>query len=357
MEEHYLISLLKREKKIRIYGPLLLFIFLLVFFYAMVLDVSTIAARWILIPFFYSVLSWESARVIVLFSRKKLPGIRNTRKRISLIIFGGIPLAALVGYIDHQFTYQLNLYKKITLDDYFFITGLNILCNAIAISFYESHYYLLEWKMLFRESEDLKKQNSNSQFLFLREQIKPHFLFNSLNTLSALIVTDPPKAELYVEEMSTVYRYLLTKNEKVLTTLGEELSFLDSYLLLLKVRFEDSLNVEINTAENLTDYLLPPFVLQLLIENAVKHNVISTDHPLTIKIFTDKDKRLHVENNLQLKSRVHPSEQKGLMNIQSRYALLNQENGFVVCREDAHFRVTIPLFKSNRYSMAHLLND
>ncbi|RYD77808.1 MAG: hypothetical protein EOP53_12345 [Sphingobacteriales bacterium] len=343
------------DKKFRIYGPFFLSIFLLIFFFVMLIDTSNIAFHWMLIPVFYAVLSWESGRWLLMYCRKRIPGIKQVKKRISLLLVSGIPVSAMVGFADHLFALQLGLYKKLLLDDYLFISGLNILSSAIAVSIYESHYYLREWKMLFIESENLKKENSNSQFQFLREQIKPHFLFNSLNTLSALIILDPIKAELYVEEMSTVYRYLLNKNEKDLITLKEELLFLDSYLLLLRVRFEKSLHVNIDTNERLHEYLLPPFVLQLLIENAVKHNVISSEHPLTIRIYTNEEGNLEVDNNVQLKHRPDTSEKKGLTNIRSRYALLNMEEGFKVICDNDLFKVTIPLFKVNRFTLTHLV--
>lgn len=345
------------EKKFRIYGPVILSVFLLVFFYAMLIEISSANLRWALIPVFYSFLSWESGRLLVIYCRKKMPGIRNAKKRIFLIIIAGIPVAALVGFIDQLFTLWLGLYGQLSFADYFFITGLNILCCSIAIGVYESDYYLQQWKCLFLESENLKKQNSISQFQFLREQIKPHFLFNSLNTLSALISTNPLKAELYVEEMSTVYRYLLAKNEKELTTLKEELSFLDSYLAMLRIRFENALNIHLNADEKLHEHLLPPFVLQLLIENAVKHNIISKDSPLNISIYTDDEKNLHVENNMQLKPRPETSEQKGLANIILRYSLLNMRNGLHITKNNGFFKVTLPLIKTNIYATPHLLTD
>lgn len=345
------------EQKFRICGPVILSLFLLIFFYAMLIELSLASLRWTLIPFFYSFLSWESGRLLVIFCRKRMPGIRNTKKRIFLIIITGIPVAALVGFIDQLFTLGLDLYQQLSFADYFFITGLNILCCSIGIGVYESFYYLQQWKCLFLESENLKKQNSITQFQFLREQIKPHFLFNSLNTLSALIPTEPLKAELYVEEMSMVYRYLLSKNEKELTSLKEELSFLDSYLVMLRIRFENALNIHLNADEKLHEYLLPPFVLQLLIENAVKHNIISKDSPLTINIYTDADKNLHVENNLQLKPRPEKSEQKGLANISLRYSLLNMRNGLRITKNDGLFKVSLPLIKTNIYATPQLLTD
>ena len=344
------------ERKFRIYGPIILSVFLLIFFYAMLIGTSDISIRWAIIPLVYSILAWESGRVLVLFCRKQIPGITHVKKRIALLILTGIPVAALMGLINNWFTILLGLYTHFSFNDYFFITGLYILCFTIVIGVYECYYYLQQWKMLFVEAEQLKKDNTNSQFQFLKEQIKPHFLFNSLNTLSALISINPVKAELYVEEMSTVYRYLLSKNEKELTTLQEELLFLDSYLLMLRTRFEESLIVNINVQDRLTEYLLPPFVLQLLIENAVKHNVISKNHPLVIDIFTDDKENLHVVNNLQLKIRPERSENKGLANIILRYSLLNKKDQLRIEKENGLFKVIIPLMKTNVFAVTNLLS-
>jgi hypothetical protein len=334
------------ERKIRIYGPLILFLFLLVFFYAMLITTSSVAVKWTTIPLFYAVLIWEMGRLLIFFCRKKVPGIRHVGRRIVLLITVGIPLSALMALVEQSYTIWTGLYKSFDLNDYFFLTGLNILCGTIVTGVYESHYYIQQWKLLFIESERMKKKNWSSQYQFLKDQIKPHFLFNSLNTLTALITTDPTKAERFIEEMSSVYRYLLTENTRNLTTLKEELTFLDSYLLMLRTRFEDTLVVRLNINPRFEDYLLPPFVLQILIENAVKHNVISTDNPLLISLHTDLSGNLHVSNNLQRKPNPDFSEKKGLANIISRYKLLDKENALRITEEGGLFKVVIPLLKT-----------
>lgn len=355
MEQYHLPYTVQEEKRIRIFGPLLFTIFLLLLLSSIPVEKPIIEVQLIIISLFYSILNWESGRWLILHCRNRMPEIRNVKKRIRFVFLFGIPLSAGVGLIDRLFSIWPGQYQDLVFDDFLFLSILNILCLAVAVIIYESQYFLQEWKILISESENLKKHNSNTQFQFLREQIKPHFLFNSLNTLSALISADPVKAELYVEEMSTVYRYFLTTNENILTTLKEELSFLDSYLLLLKVRFEKAFFVTISTQEKLREHLLPPFVLQLLIENAVKHNIISGDHPLSIKIYTDNQGILHVENNLNLKERRENSEHIGLANIRLRYALLNREGEFRVSMENHVFKVSLPLLKETQFKVAHLL--
>src|SRR5207302_10574389 len=133
-------------------------------------------------------------------------------------------------------------------------------------------------------------------------QINPHFLFNSLSSLSSLIADDHKRAEKFVDELASVYRYLLQTNEKELTTLAKELEFINAYFHLLKTRFSDGIQMELNVDNKYDDFLLPPLTLQILLENAVKHNVILPDKPLIIKVYTDEADNLIVLNNLQKKN-------------------------------------------------------
>lgn len=337
------------ERKLRGYAPLFLFLFLLLFFYGMLIQDLASAVSSVLVSFFYAVTASEAGRFLVLFTRKKLPGNRNMIKRLRLMIVYGIPLLVLLAFGNHLLEQWVGIFKHLKAGDYAFILGLSILCCSLVIGVYEGLYYLSQWKMLVIESERLKKSNLDSQYQFLKDQIKPHFLFNSLNTLSALIATDPDRAELFVEEMAAVYRYLLKKNSKELTTFKEERIFLESYLLMLRTRFEESLIVHINVAEDKEHYLLPPFVLQILIENAVKHNIVSKDKPLTISIFTDDHDNLHVQNNLQQKTNPEPSDKTGLHNLVTRYQLLKKDRALQITADDGFFKVVIPLIQTNIY--------
>ncbi|HUC82685.1 MAG TPA: histidine kinase [Flavisolibacter sp.] len=333
------------EKKLRIFGPLFLFAFLLVFFYGMFIKGFSSALVYLSISAFYALLCWESTVRVVYLSRKKSPGIANTRKRLLFLAAIGLPVAFLVGFVDHFFSFKIGTYTSILLEDYGFIAGLNIMCSIIVVGVYEGVYYIQNWKVLYAESEEIKKINLTNQFQLLKEQVKPHFLFNSLNTLISLIPTQPNNAIRFAEELSSVYRYLLRKNLRELSTVREELQFIQLFLSLLKTRFQDSLQVEIEVAEEDEDALVPPFVLQLLVENAVKHNIVSEEQPLKISI-QSQEGSLVVRNNLQKKRSPELSEKTGLLNLMERYKLLRKDHLLEITEDETSFRVTLPLIQT-----------
>lgn len=219
----------------------------------------------------------------------------------------------------------------------------SLICTIVNQAVYETQASFRRIRDSQLEAEQLKKAQLQTQFDSLKEQVNPHFLFNSLNSLSSLIATDPEKAEEFVEEMSRVYRYLLRSNEDHLTTLQKEVEFIESYNLLLKTRFGEGFQPEITIDPDKKDHLMPPMTLQLLIENAVKHNIVDPDKPLYLKLYTEADK-LVVSNNLQKKNKSVVSNKIGLSNIISKYSLLNFPD--VEITETAEeFIVRLPLIK------------
>jgi len=167
-----------------------------------------------------------------------------------------------------------------------------------------------------------QKESLQSQFDLLKQQINPHFLFNSLNVLTSLIKLDPDLAEKFSENLSIVYRYVLENKDNELVNLKTELQFLNAYILLLNIRFVDKLNVNINIPENRLNDLIIPLAMQLLIENAIKHNAMSKSDPLTIDIYIDNN-FLNIVNNLNERPSHIVSTGIGLKNIENRYLLLN----------------------------------
>ena len=171
----------------------------------------------------------------------------------------------------------------------------------------------------------LQKENLQSQFEMLKNQVNPHFLFNSLNVLISLIKHEPDTAEKFTEQLSKVYRYVLENKEKDLVSLETELDFLKAYVYLLEIRFMDKLKISINLPEEKLSTQLPPIALQLLIENAIKHNTFSKKHPLFIDIHIDEEDYLHVLNNLQVRENRIESTGIGLKNIETRYSYLTDK--------------------------------
>lgn len=191
------------------------------------------------------------------------------------------------------------------------------------------------------ENQQLRTENVINQYEALKNQLNPHMLFNSLNTLQSLIRETPLRAQDYLQELSRVLRYTLQENECQTVTLREEMQFVRAYIFLLKMRYEDNLLFDIQTDPELDTCLLPPMSVQLLTENAVKHNEISNRHPLTIRIRT-VDHSLIVSNPIQPKLTVSGGTRIGLSNLAKRYALLFRKE-IVIREENDLFVVSIPL--------------
>ena len=182
---------------------------------------------------------------------------------------------------------------------------------------------------------------ASAKFESLKNQIDPHFLFNSLNVLSSLIEENPENAQRFTTSLSKIYRYVLEQKDKELVTVAEELAFAKTYMNLLKMRFEDSITYEIPEDFKDDDAKVVPLSLQLLLENTIKHNIVSEKKPLHIKI-SIKNNELIVENNKQIKEVLQDRRGVGLQNIVSRYAILTKRN-VLVEDADAYFRIKLPI--------------
>jgi PAS domain S-box len=193
----------------------------------------------------------------------------------------------------------------------------------------------------------LQKENLQSQFDVLKQQVNPHFLFNSLNVLTSLIRLEPELAEKFTEHLAKVYRYVLENKDNELVTLCTEMSFLDAYIFLINIRFMDKVQVNICIPEDRRNTRIIPLAMQLLIENAIKHNSMSRKSPLVIDIFIDDENYLNVVNNLQEREAHITSTGVGLKNIQNRYRLLNNTIP-VFEKTENHFKARIPLVTDSR---------
>jgi hypothetical protein len=181
---------------------------------------------------------------------------------------------------------------------------------------------------------------ASAQFESLKNQIDPHFLFNSLNVLSSLIEENPDSAQRFTTSLSKIYRYVLEQKDKELVSIEEELSFAKTYMNLLKMRFENSVFYEVQDISN-PEAKVVPLSLQLLLENTIKHNVVSPQRPLHIRIF-EKDGYLIVQNDLQKKQVLQDRKGVGLQNIVNRYAILTTRN-VLVQETNEHFTVKLPI--------------
>lgn len=207
-------------------------------------------------------------------------------------------------------------------------------------------YLLMRQQAILVENQQLRTENLRNQFETLKNQLNPHMLFNSLNTLLALIREEPQKAQNYTGELSKVLRYTLGVNDTEGTTLSQELGFTQAYIYLIKMRYEDNLDFRIEIDEKLMQCYLPPISLQLLIENAVKHNEISSRHPLVVSIYSDCDGNLCVSNPIQPKRSAPSGGGIGLENLAKRYSLLFRRE-ITITNADNTFLVKLPLIPQN----------
>lgn len=214
--------------------------------------------------------------------------------------------------------------------------------TMIATPMWEAEYTFKQWKESVAEKEKLQQLTLQHEFDTLKSQVNPHFLFNCFNTLSSLISEDRKQAEVFLDELSKVYRYLLRNNENGLSSLQTEIKFIQSYYQLLRTRHGEAVQLSIEIDKKYDHYLLPSLSLQMLIENAVKHNVLSKNKPLMIDIFTTTGNKLVVSNNLQQRTINVPSNKIGLENIKTKYELLGC-NGFHVLKDQKTFSVVLPL--------------
>jgi LytS/YehU family sensor histidine kinase len=205
--------------------------------------------------------------------------------------------------------------------------------------------YLLEsWRNSLAEIERFRKERIEFQFEMLRNQVNPHFLFNSLNTASSLIYENQDAASKFVKQLAKVYRYVLEQQSKELVSLQEEKQFISSFIYLLELRFANNLKVDLIIPDVYSSLLVLPMGLQLLVENALKHNIVSAKKPLHLEIFVENGANdyLVVRNNLQRKTQTEYSSQLGLSNIVNRYAFITE---FAVMIEETEntFTVKLPL--------------
>jgi LytS/YehU family sensor histidine kinase len=231
-------------------------------------------------------------------------------------------------------------FVKVTLT----ILGVLVLMSVILLTIEVSTQFFHQWKNSLLEVEKYRAESLQAQLQNLKNQLNPHFLFNNLSVLSSLVYRDPDKSVEFINQLSKVYRYLLDNQNSELVSLFQEWEFIKSYIYLLHIRFDRNLIIETDIRKEEMGSLIPPMALQILIENAIKHNEASSEHPLTITITTVKG-LLTVSNNLQIRPLHEPGSQTGLKNICARYKFFTDIQPEIVKTPDA-FIVTIPLLSS-----------
>ena len=223
--------------------------------------------------------------------------------------------------------------------------------TVAVLTLYETMYFFEQWKTSLGRAEALGRAQNQAQLEALQSQLDPHFLFNNLNTLAALIEPTNAPAQDFVEQLADVYRYVLLAQGRATVPLAEELAFIDTYLALHKARFRDNLRVETRMAPAALARHVAPLSVQLLVENALKHNEASRAHPLHLRLFADDEEpgMLVVENTLRPRTAgFAPGTGTGLANVRRRYELLGASQAVETRAADGKFTVKLPLLPAQR---------
>jgi LytS/YehU family sensor histidine kinase len=276
---------------------------------------------------------------------KKLNWRKNLKRAnvisLSMYIIYGIIVSVMVPYLYDRF------YWNMTGKNLFIDVGIKaLICISLEMTFiaiYYSTYLTKYWKKSIEANEELKRENLLAKYEALKNQVNPHFLFNNLNTLSGVVEQKPELATGFIKKLSDIYRYVLEQNDKEFVSIKDEIKFVDDYVFLTKMRFGKGLifNSYITNDQNPQ---VVPLGIQMLVENAIKHNIISDDMPLKIEMEIE-DGFVIVRNNLQKKKTINSGKEPlGLENLKKRYAYLSGASVEVI-ESDGKFIVKLPIIE------------
>jgi len=324
--------------------PLLAFIIPIVFFNCRFSRPPFLTWEKYFTTLFITSIIWIGNRYLMIYSRKKFPLFDDVRKRIIfqsawMLVFT-VAANVVMGQVFKK-TFDDEMLGITMADKLIHSNSAAIFCTITIIAIYESIYFMHELRNSVQETENLKRESLAAQLNALRTQVNPHFLFNNLNTLCSLIPDDPKQAVDFVQQLSKVYRHILEVKDEKSIPLKDELEVLKAYAFLLKTRFGNNLEIDINVAAEKMQKKIVPLSLQLLMENAIKHNIVSADKPLKIDVYAANGS-LVVSNNMQKKNQLHESTGIGLDNIRNRYKLLS-DKVVEVTENGNNFTVSIPL--------------
>ena len=298
----------------------------------------------LLISLIRTTLIWNGSMLIINFTLLRYPIFKQPAK---LVISQVVLLSLFVIIVEFGEVFATQNFAGLALgrnDKLAYFVG-SLLITFMISAIYASVAFFTQWKTDMLRANALEKANLEARYETLCNQVNPHFLFNSLNTL-LMLVNDNPVASRYVESVSDFMRYMLNSRDKEAVLLRDELKIAKEYSFIQQSRFGDKLQVSINVPESFYHYAIPPLALQMLIENAIKHNVISKENQLKVLVYVEKGQYLVVENMVQPKMDKEPSTGVGLENIRNRYLYLSNKE-VIVKQDHDKFIVMLPLFEKS----------
>lgn len=288
------------------------------------------------IAFLFSLVLWYYNLYLLPKYSKPNYNEKSFRKRLLLSCFFGVGVMVILVIAHHFFFPQYNFSSMMMMYQF-----RGIFVNLTIFMFLNFLYQNFDTQQVLFKYERIKADNLNAQFELLKQQVNPHFLFNSLNTLQAMIDDNDSEASEFVKNLSFFYRYSLESKKKDLIQIQEEVTILDSFIFLVKSRFEEGVDISISIDHQTALTYIPPFTLQLLVENCIKHNVMSLEKPLFIQIY-EENGFIIVKNNKQLKNNKNKSVGIGIANISGRYHFSATKEIEIIVNENDFF-IKLPL--------------
>lgn len=298
------------------------------------LNFILLIGSFLFIPFGWESLYWLNEKL-----NQVLPFDKNLTLRIFVQIVIGVALALAIRWAIYIFGEP---YLGFKLDNLFLVATwvLYVLATGIINGIFIASHFINRWKDSIKMAAQLEKEKTLMQFENLKNQINPHFLFNALSALDSLISENPKLASQFLQHLSRVYRYVLQNKDRAAVPLEVELDFIKNYIFLVETRFQKSMKIKMGVPDEHSDKMIVPVTLQVLIENAIKHNVANEQNPLCIEVIVADD-YLVVQNNFQPRSKVETSNGQGLENLKSLYRFLTDKP--LMIEQNAKFKVSVPL--------------
>jgi len=293
----------------------------------------------IVISTIFTGIYWLSCNKIVTYLWNKYPWHISPLKHLLIEVGAIILIISTISGSSILLEMHVDRVDYINAEYNLTITFLTVF---LITTFHEALFFYLQWQEHFKKSAILEKANIEAKYDVLKTQINPHFLFNSLNTLLTF-VDDNKDASNYIENMSDFLRYTLNSKDDEIKSIEDEIKIVEKYFFLQKSRFGNNIDLHINISDTDKEFCIPTLSLQMLVENAIKHNVISKIKPLKIKIFV-RNNYIIVENNYQKRIDVNSTKQ-GLNNISDRYKFLSNNNVNIITEQESKFIVELPMLK------------
>ena len=293
---------------------------------------------------FIAFIIWEGNRYLLFSMRSYFDWYKKPARKIIVLLFAITFYTLPVSTLLLAGWYHIFIKSGTNWEVVFTAALIIMICVIFITHVYETVFLVKESESEMLRAEQFERARAEAELEALKNQIDPHFIFNSLNTLSYLIEEKPAKAKQFNDNLADVYRYILQNKARDLVLLQEEINFLEDYFSLLKIRFEKALQLRLNLDKALFDqYLIPPISLQVLMENAIKHNEFADANPLIIEISFNGDTLVFC-NEIRKKELRKPSSKIGLKNLDERYRLTTG-NTIITEETEKSFRVVLPVLK------------